>query len=1024
MIAWSTVNRRFRPLLTAFVLLTFVRPACAIDPNREMSQYIRDSWSGENGFKGGQVNAIAQTPDGYLWIGAEKGLFRFDGLKFLAVQDTNSASPRVTHVLGLTVDANGDLWVRTEGPNVLRYHDGKFENVISAIGSTEAGVTAMARANDGGILLSTLIHGVLRYNKGGHVTLASPNAQNNLLILSLAETSDGRVWMGTRDNGLFYIGNGHGIAVNEGLPDRKINCLLPAGNGRLWIGTDNGVALWDGTKIAESNIPSSLGRVQVLTMTQDRDANLWIGTAHGLLRLDAQGLFSLSKQNQPSSEAATALFEDREGSLWVGNTSGLERLRDGAFKTYSTAEGLPSENSGPIYVDADERAWIAPSNGGLIWVQNGKVEQVTSSGVSGDIVYSIAGNKHELWIGRQRGGLTHLRIQGSDFKSETYTTQQGLAQNSIYSVHENRDGTVWAGTLSGGVSRLKDGRFTTYTAAEGLASNTVAAIEEGSDGTMWFATPGGLSAFSNGLWHTYTQNDGLPSDDAICLLQGSEDVLWVGTANGLVAFKANRIYSVSGEADSLHEPIFGMAEGREGSLWIATSNHVLRVNRKRYLHGAPGEGDVQEYGLADGLHGNEGVRRDRSVVGDQDGRVWFSLNRGVSVVDPGRIRNDSAPAIAHIEAVLADGSPIDLQGLVRIPASQQRIVFDYTGLSLAVTDRVRFRYRLDGFDRGWSGPVATRQAIYTNLGPGPYTFRVVASNSSGEWNGSEAILPFKIQPAFWQTLWFQSTCVMALACIAWILYRLRMHHMAKQMNVRFEERLAERMRIAQELHDTLLQGFLSASMQLHVAADQVSDDSPAKPLLGRVLQLMGQVIEEGRNALRGLRSSGRDSHHLEQAFSHVPQELAMQEDVAYRVIVDGQPRALHPVIRDEVYRIGREALVNAFRHARANSIEVEIQYTGSYLRTLIRDDGCGIDPQVLRSGREGHWGLPGMRERAEGIGAKLKVWSRSAAGTEVELIVPGNIAYPPQPRNGRFGWLSKLYPQRVQSRKPESEQRK
>ncbi len=570
-------------------------------------------------------------------------------------------------------------------------------------------------------------------------------------------------------------------------------------------------------------------------------------------------------------------------------------------------------------------------------------------------------------------------------------------------------GTVWAGTLSGGVSRLKDGRFTTYTTADGLASNTIAAIEEGTDGTMWFATPGGLSAFSNGHWHTYTQNDGLPADDGLCLLQGSEGVLWVGTVNGLAAFTANKFYAVTGSSDSLHEPIFGMDEDREGFLWVATSNHVLRVNRKQFLRGTLGPEDIHEYGIADGLHGNQGVKRNRSVVTDQQGRVWFSLNRGVSVVDPSRLRNDSAPAIAHIEAVSADGNPVDLQGTIKIPSAEQRIVFDYAGLSLAVPDRVRFRYRLDGFDRGWSEPVATRQAIYTNLNPGWYRFRVVASNSSGEWNGAEAALPFKIQPAFWQTLWFQSTCVVGVACIAWLLYRLRMRQLLKQVNVRFDERLAERMRIAQDLHDTLLQGFLSASMQLDVAADQIPEDSPAKPLLRRVLQLMRQVTEEGRNALRGLRSGGKDSHHLEQAFSHVPQELAIHKDIAYRVIVDGPARALHPMIRDEVYRIGREALVNAFRHARASSIEIEIQYTTNHLRTLVRDDGCGIDPQVLRSGRDGHWGLPGMRERAEGIGAKLRVWSRAAAGTEVELIVPGNVAYPHQPGSSRFNWLTRLY---------------
>jgi signal transduction histidine kinase len=310
-----------------------------------------------------------------------------------------------------------------------------------------------------------------------------------------------------------------------------------------------------------------------------------------------------------------------------------------------------------------------------------------------------------------------------------------------------------------------------------------------------------------------------------------------------------------------------------------------------------------------------------------------------------------------------------------------------------VPERVRFRYRLDGFDRGWSPPVTTREAVYTNLGPGSYHFRVIASNSDGLWNSAEAGLQFEIEPALWQTSWFRASIVLVGGLAVWTLVRVRTHRMARQLNLRFEERLAERTRIAQELHDTLLQGFVSASMQLHVATDQLPDDAPAKRSLGRVLTLMGQVIEEGRNAVRGLRSSADRSNNLEQAFSRIPQELGIPTSANYRVIVEGRPRPLHPVIRDEVYRIGREALVNAFRHAGAKSIEVQLEYAAQHLRMLVRDDGCGIDPLVLRSGRDGHWGLSGMRERADRIGAPLKVWSRAAAGTEVELTVPRHIAF-------------------------------
>jgi signal transduction histidine kinase len=428
------------------------------------------------------------------------------------------------------------------------------------------------------------------------------------------------------------------------------------------------------------------------------------------------------------------------------------------------------------------------------------------------------------------------------------------------------------------------------------------------------------------------------------------------------------------------------------------------------LSGSLGSGDVKEYGLADGLHSLEGVRRDRSVVVDRSGRAWLSLNRGLSVVDPRRAAESSAPAIAHIEAVTADGSLIDLHGGAHVPAASQRIAFSYAGLSLAIPERVRFRYKLDHFDRGWSEPVSAREAIYTNLGPGSYRFHVMASNSYGLWNGPEATLGVTIAPAFWQTLWFRLLCMLACGIVILGLYRLRMHQLTKQMNLRFEERLAERMHIAQELHDTLLQGFLSASMQLDIASDQVPEDSPVKPRLERVLQLMREVIDEGRNALRGLRSAERDTYDLGHAFAQMSEELAVPGQVDYRVIVNGTPRTLHPVIRDEVYRIGREALVNAFRHSKAKSIEVEVEYTASHLQVVVRDDGCGIDPHVLRMGRDGHWGLPGMRQRAEGISARLKVWSRPAGGTEVELYVPSAVAFESAGSGRAVKWLARFYP--------------
>ncbi|MBZ5593521.1 MAG: hypothetical protein LAP39_14860 [Acidobacteriia bacterium] len=999
------LKRLLAGLATAYLAST----AQALDPNREIAQYIRDQWGAEQGFPGGNVYAMAETDDGYLWIGAEQGLVRFDGLNFRLFNLANLTALPPGPVLGLTVAAGGNLWIRPQSAGLLRYRAGVFRDVSAQLPRAETGVTAMCAGRNGEILLAR--PGGNLKSSGGKLVPLGLTVES--LVISMAQTADGRIWMGTRDEGLFSPSEGGVSSIAEGLPDKKVNTLLALGDRELWIGTDNGLVRWNGTELTQAGLSPSLEHAQILAMTRDRESNIWVGTARGLMRVNAKGVSSLEKRGRQTVGAVTAVFEDREGDLWAGSAGGIERFRDSVFLTYSTSEGPRSGNGGPLYADTENRTWFGPSDGGLFWITGDQIRQVSSAGLDKDVVYSIAGGPGELWIGRQRGGLTHLTTKEGSFTARTYTQREGLAQSSVYAVHRNRDGTVWVGTLSGGASRFTNGRFTTYTTSNGLASNTVGAIEEGSDGTMWFATPNGLNALSKDRWRIYTGRDGLPPGNVNCLLEDPTGVLWIGTSEGVAYLSAGQIHVPRDVPESLGEPVFGMAQDKNGWLWIATASHVLRVNRKELLDGALGEADVREYGIADGLLGTGGVNRNRSVVADSLGRIWFSLNRGISVADPVRMMHTSAPAPVHIQAISADGRPIDLRGPIHIPPARQRFTFSYLGLSLSAPDRVKYRYMLDGFDRGWSEPTAAREAVYTNLGPRSYRFRVIASNPDGVWNSAETTIGFAIDPVLWQTWWFRLsgllTCILAFAAV----YRFRLHQLANQLSVRFEERLAERTRIAQELHDTLLQGFLSASMQLHVAVDRLPEDSPARPPLSRVLELMRQVIDEGRNAVRGLRSAQSASLDLEHAFSLIQQELGIHQEIAFRIIVDGEPRPLHPVLRDEVYRIGREAVVNAFRHSRATSVEVELEYSMNHFRILVRDNGQGIDSQMLQSGREGHFGLSGMRERAERVGARLKLWSRAEAGTEVELTVPGHIAFQFPSSNRMRKWFAKLYPRKA-----------
>ena len=999
-----------RLALYGITLICLFRHAYGLDPNRSLSQYVRERWNTENRFPGGAVNAIGQTNDGYLWLGTDKGLFRFDGFNFVQVSFSSIVEASKVPILGLVTDANGNLWIRVQGSDVLRETNGKFEVITYGARPLSSQVTALSKDRNGAVLVSDVIEGTFRFVGEKAQNVATPNTlPGSSPVISIAETSDGTIWLGTLGAGLFLMADRRAAAVTAGLPDRKINCLLPISNEDLWVGTDNGLYHWNGKEFRREALTSSLANVQVLSLLRDRDSNVWVGTARGLLRINAKGTSLAEEKELRGGGAINALFEDREGNVWVGGARGFGRIRDTVFVTYSSSTDPRFERSGPIYVDAEGRTWFAPGRGGLYAIKDGHIQHAATVVPANDVVYSIGGRGDEMWVGRQHGGLTHLQLRNGARASHTYTEAEGLAQNSVYSVLQSRDGSVWAGTLSGGVSRFQHGRFTTYTVASGLAANTVTSILEGQDGIIWFGTSDGLSSWSNGQWKTYTTQNGLPSTNVNCLFEDSSGTLWAGTSGGL-AFFASGTFQVPSLSGVLREAIFGIAEDRNGWFWITTSAHVLQLTRDKLISNKLGPGGIREYGPADGLPSSEGVNRSRSLISDSERRIWISVKGGLAMVDPSYLATSWRPAIPHVEAVTADGTAISPIDYLRIPAAHKRITFAYTALSLAVPERIRFRYLLDGFDRQWSEPSAAREAVYTNLGPGTYRFRLLASNSYGEWNGSEADVSFEVEPTFWQTWWFRSCLVLLMACTLWVLYRFHLRRLTKELNMRFEERLAERTRIAQELHDTLLQGVLSASLQLDVAEDQLPEDSPTKPLLKRVLQLMGTVTEEGRNALRGLRTTESGNQSLETAFSRLRQEFPLDDKTDYRVIVDSVTRPLRPLIRDEVYRIVREALLNAFMHAHANRIEVEVEYASRHLRVLVRDDGRGIDPQVLHSGREGHWGLVGIRERSERIGANLRLRSRIGAGTEVDLTVPGSIAFEKGsngPISQWFRWLSR-----------------
>ena len=672
-------------------------PSAANRPPKHLSQYLREEWGSEKGFPGGPINAIAQTRDGYLWLGTQTGLVRFDGWSFRLFSQTSTNGNPIGSVLGLVADAEGSLWVRLLGSGLLRYRDGKFEDFWNTFGSPERAVTQMYRDADGRAIFATMVNGTLAYDHGKFTSVTPNPGLANFVITAVATGPEGAYWLGTRDLGLYDTRQGKISPRRDVSTERKINALLSVGN-QLWIGTDAGLLLWNGHETARIGPDSPLGKRQILSLSDDGDGNIWAGTDHGVYRLDPESDFAPKAENTEADGPVSAILADREGNIWIATPRGLERLRNTIFTSYGVTDGLPEESNGLVHVDSDGRTWFAPIRGGLYWLKDMRVGRIREAGLDKDVVYSIAGVNGDLWVGRQQGGLTHLQNVEGKWHAASYTTANGLAQNSVYTVRLSHDGTVWAGTLNEGLTKIKNGKSETFTTERGLISNTIASILESRDGTMWFATPRGLSGLSNNRWLLYSSRDGLPSDDVNCLFEDSAGTLWIGTMNGLAALRSGNIWSPAQGPDLLHKPIFGLREDANGSLWISTSNHIAMVSREKLLQPDFDSADMRQFGDADGLSTTEGVKRDEVADSDNSGKIWFVLKRGLSVVETNRLRADSPPAILHLEELSVDGNPMPLQNSARISPNPCRITISYAGISLSVPERVRFKYKLDGFE--------------------------------------------------------------------------------------------------------------------------------------------------------------------------------------------------------------------------------------------------------------------------------------------------------------------------------------
>ena len=931
--------------------------------------------------------AITQTRDGYVWIAAEKGLVRFDGLRFHLFQPLEPISSTDTAALRVVPDADGGLWTWLRRAALLRFHDGAFENALKIPGPPDPRFGTMAPGNDGAILVADARLGLLVSRAGRVETVLARDALPRPFVTAMAQTPDGDIWLGTRDEGLVRVHRGRVTSVGAVLLKQKINCLVADERNELWIGTDEGVFRLSAGGIPAAVMPE-IGHPRVLAIVKDRDANVWLGTSEAVVRVDKRGV--VAQERRGVSSAATVLFEDREGNLWLGDSGGIERWRDGAFAAYASVDPVMAAPIGPVF-SAGDRVWFAPAAGGLYWLREGRVGNVAA--LRDEVIYSIAGEADGIIVGRQRGGMTRVRARGDTLVTETFTERDGLAQNQVFAVHAARDGALWAATLSRGASRLKDGAFTTYTTADGLASNTVAAVLETADGAVWFATPNGASVKGSGGWRRYSTADGLPSNDIITLFEDSARNLWIGTAAGLAVLRDGRVQSLPDAPEPVRASIVGVTEDPWGGLWIAASDRVLRVERERLLRGLAVASDVREFGRPDGLLDTATIKRHRVLTTDSRGRVWLSTNGGLAMADARRVATGAPPSIVQIEEVLADGVPVVRTPTIRIPPRRDRLTFMFAGLSLSVPERVRFRYRLDGFDRDWSEPVSERQAVFTNLGPGSYRFRVIASNSDGVWNEAGATVDFAIAPAYYQTAWFLALSAGTLVAAVWGTHRVRLRIVEKHEREisALNERLMkaqeqERMRIAGELHDGVMQEMLAATMMLGTAKRRAAGNSDAQATIDKVQQKLIQVGTDIRQLSHELHPPILQESGLPKAVQTYCEQFAATSGIPVSCEADESAAELSRGAALALFRIVQEALGNAAKHAGAKHIAVRVTRADGMVALTVSDDGSGFDR--TRLGSTGGLGLIMMRERAMQLNGRFDVETAPGRGTAIRVAIP------------------------------------
>jgi signal transduction histidine kinase/ligand-binding sensor domain-containing protein len=996
--------------------------AFAVNSDRTIAQFYHTAWTIEDGVPGG-IEMLAQTRDGYLWLGTSRGLFRFDGVRFERYQPERGDPFPSQDIFSLLATPDGGLWIgfRTGGATFLA--NGRGHSYGEREGLPASSVNRFALDREGAIWAGTN-HGLYRFTnsrweKIGREWGFFAERAGNLFV-----DNQGKFWVNGNTD-LYCLSPGAHFFQMRKLPYRWV--IRQIRDGTQWLLEETkGVRAVSGPLAEFYDVSKAALRFSVGThLLVDREGSFWMSTAEaggvrrvskpeqlpgGIVESTSSLIQKFTYRDGLSSDAVVDMLEDHEGNIWIATQAGLDRFRiknvvQGPFPppTSAYAPLLVTDRKGIIW-EGSGRTLLTPVSDDVSVREGPQLAQPT--GLLGSLAaMTCAWRDFEgaIWLGG-KGTLSRWTM-GRIENVELPDKDLAAGHWDVQSITGSRSGDLWVSIDQHGVYRRHDGAWAQYGKLARLPKSTAVILWTDSTDRVWFGYMGNQIALVDGdRMRTFSSPDGLHVGNVLAI-GGRGDHIWAAGEFGLALFDGNRFHTIAGEADSDFRGVSGVVETASGDFWLNQTTGLARIPAAEIAGRLRDPHLGLQYDLfdfRDGLRGTATQLRPLpSAVQAGDGRIWISRSDGVYWVDPAHIDKNPTPPPVTIEAIYEGDRRFNAFEASRLSELPQDVRIEYTALSLSIPERVRFRYQLEGYDKGWLDVGTRRAAYYPKLPPGHFRFHVIAANNDGVWNQTDAVAEIVVPPAFYQTAWFEALCAFAGLALLWGLYRYRVHQIAQEFNTRLEVRVGERNRLARDLHDTLLQSFHGLMLHFQVVS-RLLPEGRAKEELEKTLERADVAIAEGRSAVYDLRSSASATNDLAEALNAVGNELSSDNAAAFNLMVEGQTRELHPIMRDEIYRLSREALSNAFRHANAHHIEVEITYGSHAFRLRIRDDGEGIPAEVLDQGRAGHFGLPGMRERARQIGADLTIWSRPGTGTEIDLGLAGTIAYGTSPRRSRF----------------------